>query len=426
VLSALKYNGIHDICHIKFIKTEFSNLYIIDEKENFLRVKGNTPDLYTYINAKFVYVEGKSREQLKQLYMDVLNRKCESDQELLKESLSLAYLSPDLFAHNLMGPGYMAHVAGELIHIVKCLAVEVKIRENLKTCYKQIPIEYNNQEMFLSAKTNIIIKNGIETMFNKILPIGFNIEGQWITFTPQLQTINTPEMLSPDNKNYWSPTEIKDLANGGIYMEKDIKDYMRKIAFPIEREAILENTATDITRQREEQKEKDYSFSPFTTAYWKAIIAEYWLEFEHFGQISAGIIMIFVIIYMAIQIVKFLLNGVAIHKIFGFLFRLLGALLGSVTQFCLIIGKKNDTEKDEYDLKEVKDIKNINMDNTSADHNTLHSYHYVSRLPIPRPRSSLITKIDHENEIVSYVQVHEEKMSPDLTQDLDNLGHNTA
>lgn len=426
-LAALKNNGIHDICHVKFIKTEFSNLYIIEDKVDFLRVKGNTPDLYTYINAKFVYVEGKSREQMEQLYIDILNRKCESDQEILKESLSLAYLSPDLFAYNLMGPGYMAHVAGELIHIVKCLAIEVEIRENLKTCYKQIPINYNDQELFLSAKTNIVIKNGIETKCNRILPISFYVDGKWITFSPELRIIDPPNMLSPDNKNYWTPTEIKDLADGGIYTEAEMRDYMRKISFPIEREAILENTATNINKQTEERKENGYSFNPFAIGYWKALISGYWLEFEHFGTISAGIFMIFIIIYLIIQGVGVILRGVALHRMFGFSLRLLGAFLGSLTQFFLIVGQKNDMNENEHELQEIKVVKNVDVEPTSIKRNNLQPSYPTYRLPVPNPRLSLISKSknENENEILDYVQIHETKMVPDLTQDIDKLGHNT-
>ena len=89
--------------------------------ENFIRIRSIVPDLFTYINAKFVHVEGKTREQMSELYLDILNKKCESDLAILRESLSLAYLSPDSFAYDLMGPGYMAHLSGELIHIVKCI-----------------------------------------------------------------------------------------------------------------------------------------------------------------------------------------------------------------------------------------------------------------------------------------------------------------
>ena len=95
-----------------------------------------------------------------ELYDSIIHEKCEAELRAIKESLSLAYLSPDLFALNLMGHGHMAHISGEQIHIVKCLAVEVQIRENDTECYKQIPVIYKGQDLFSSRKTKILIEHG--------------------------------------------------------------------------------------------------------------------------------------------------------------------------------------------------------------------------------------------------------------------------
>ena len=38
--------------------------------------------------------------------------------------------SPDEFAYHLMkGPGYMSVIVGEVVHIIKCIPVEVKYRK---------------------------------------------------------------------------------------------------------------------------------------------------------------------------------------------------------------------------------------------------------------------------------------------------------
>lgn len=74
-LATLRYNGVHDVCHVKLLKTDFSNIYIIEDKENFIKKSIMTPDLFTYINTKFVHVEGKTREQMEDLYLDILRKK---------------------------------------------------------------------------------------------------------------------------------------------------------------------------------------------------------------------------------------------------------------------------------------------------------------------------------------------------------------
>ena len=62
------------------------------------------------------------------LYIDVITQKCNLEKQTLKNSLSIATQVPDEFAFVLIkGPGYMAVVAGEVVHIVKCVPVDVKI-----------------------------------------------------------------------------------------------------------------------------------------------------------------------------------------------------------------------------------------------------------------------------------------------------------
>ena len=45
----------------------------------------------------------------------------------------------------------MALVAGEVIHIVKCIPVQVKIRKT-DECYIELPVWLKNNSMFLTQK----------------------------------------------------------------------------------------------------------------------------------------------------------------------------------------------------------------------------------------------------------------------------------
>ena len=221
MIATLKLNGIHDLCHMKFIKTDFSNLYIIEDKNSFSRPRDIYPDSYTYIIAKIVHVEGKIESDLEKLYLNTLHKECESSLAILRESLSVANLSPDSFAFDLMGPGFMAHISGELIHIAKCLPVEEEVREDLDTCYNHIPVVYNSENMFLSHKTKILMKHGVATNCNKLLRIGFKINNKWYTFTPKLMEIEQPQMLKPNIRDEWEPEINKNLATAGIYSESE-------------------------------------------------------------------------------------------------------------------------------------------------------------------------------------------------------------
>ena len=406
MLASLKFNGIHELCRVKLIQTEFPSLYIIEEKEDFLRRRDIFPDLLTYINSKFVYVEGKTRGQMNDLYIDILNKKCESDISILKESLSLAHLAPDSFAFNLMGPGYMAHLSGELVHIVKCLPVEVNVRENLDICYLQIPVKHNNKNMFLSHRTKILLKQSTETKCNKLLRIGFKINNKWYTFTPKLKEIEEPEILSPDTHQTWESAEIKHLATDGIYTKEEMQDYMSKISFPLERPTIVDNTIIKIHQEEEERRSKRYTWNPFKIGFWRALASSYWRDFKDFGQVSAGILMICFIIYVTVQVINVVIRGLTIHKTFRFSAKLLAALLGSLTNLFIYLSQLNNEPKtNQINLESMKPSKkfqnksqipiatfrqNHSIPRTSLTEE-MNDIHLYTKIPKPYPRNNFTT-----------------------------------
>ena len=120
-------------------------------------------DIFTYVNSKFIYVERYIRTEVNRLYHDVLTQRCILEQQVFRKTLTLATESPDEFAYHFMkGPGYMSVIAGEVVHIVKCILVEVKYRKT-KECYLQQPIFRGNQSFFLSPRTHILTKSCIQT-----------------------------------------------------------------------------------------------------------------------------------------------------------------------------------------------------------------------------------------------------------------------
>ena len=113
-------------------------------------------DIFTYVNSKFIYVEIHIRTEISRLYHDVLTQRCILEQQVYKNTLTLATQSPDEFAYHLMkGPGYMSVIAGETVYIVKCIPVDVKYRKTEKF-YLELPTFGGNQSFFLSLRTHIL------------------------------------------------------------------------------------------------------------------------------------------------------------------------------------------------------------------------------------------------------------------------------
>ena len=87
-------------------------------------------DIFTYVNSKFIYVEIHIRTEANKLYHDFLSQRCILEQQVFRNTLTLATQWTDEFAYHLMkAPGYTSVIAGEVVHIVKCIPVEVKYRK---------------------------------------------------------------------------------------------------------------------------------------------------------------------------------------------------------------------------------------------------------------------------------------------------------
>jgi len=119
-------------------------------------------DIFAYVNSKFVYVEKHIRTQINYLYRDILKQRCSLKRQVMKNALSLAIHSPDEFAYQIMKePGYMAVISEEVVHIIKCTPVEIKVR-HIKECYQQLPVLKGNETYFLAPRTHILFKTGTQ------------------------------------------------------------------------------------------------------------------------------------------------------------------------------------------------------------------------------------------------------------------------
>ena len=120
------------VCNYVLIRTEHPKLLIFETTRGntFLENKQllvENMDFFTCINSKFIYVERHIFREMSKLYHDLLIHKCQLEQQVFKNSLIIATQSLDEFAYHLMkGPGYMSIIAGEVVHMNKCIPIQVK------------------------------------------------------------------------------------------------------------------------------------------------------------------------------------------------------------------------------------------------------------------------------------------------------------
>jgi len=191
------------LCGYTLLRTEHPKLFILEtQKGNTFATRGSIPinnfDIFTYVNSKFVYVEKHIRQQMTSLYYNVIRQRCELEKEVLRNTLSFATLQPDEFAYKLMkGPGYMAVTAGEAIHVVKCIPVEITLRRT-ENCYIELPVTIRNTSLFVTPKSRILTKAGtMRECSNDSIYAGTTSKTDPAATT---QTINRPVMELRDSR----------------------------------------------------------------------------------------------------------------------------------------------------------------------------------------------------------------------------------
>ena len=137
--------SVESVCGYTVFHTEHPKLVIFEtvKGESFAgncKLAVDNVDLFAHVNSKFIYVEKHIKIQMRNFYKDVLLQRCSLERETLKNALARATQTQDEFAYNLMkGPGYMAVTAGEVVHVIKCIPVEVMIQHRVE-CYAELKV----------------------------------------------------------------------------------------------------------------------------------------------------------------------------------------------------------------------------------------------------------------------------------------------
>ncbi|XP_057319183.1 uncharacterized protein LOC130664100 [Microplitis mediator] len=337
---ALARKVVHDLCGFRVISTEHPKLFIVEGggAPNDGKVKVDNMDIFTYINSKFVYVERHIRLQMENLYHDILVHRCELERRILMNSLALSSINPDQFSYALMKvPGYYTVIAGEVVHVIKCIGVPVKKRQ-AEVCYQELPVTYKNESYFLTPKSRTLTKKGTIVECNEFLPIQFDIDGRWYQFLPKVSTAPLPQSLKPETEPSWSYNEPMHLAQSGVYSQEDLEKLRDRIMFPVEREALLNSLARGVTGRS--TGDKQISLIGLLDENALNRIAEstaqkIWGGFVEFGSVSAGIMAILMIIKIFKYVADTIIQGKALHETYGCGKEIFGALWNALTSYLL-------------------------------------------------------------------------------------------
>lgn len=351
-----------NLCGHKLLHTEHPKLFIMETTQGRVfksknKIPANNLDIFSYVNSKFVYVEKHMKTQLNAMYKDIMEQKCAIEKQVLENALSLAAIAPDEVASKFMkAPGYTAVIAGDVIHLIKCMPVECRVRHT-EQCFNELPVTYKNTSMFILPRSRIITTAGTPRDCNGLLPTLYKLHDTWFRVDQKPVETMPPQIIKPLTQPKWKYYSPEVLASSGIYSNEDLERFKDLIMFPVERPNTLHNLARGARGQP----------VPLGSISIKGLLDEdslnkiaenagkrIWSGFVSFGSASAGILGIFIVIRVAKLIIDTLIHGYALHSIYGWSIHLIGAIWSSVTYLLLHLGRPNSAkEKENRQLEQV-------------------------------------------------------------------------
>ena len=332
------------ICGISTFQSEHPRLIIV-RKHSALEITPFTQkaetrdaDLIMYVNTKFLYVEQSFKRSINEMFAQTVHRRCKLHREILKNRLMMATSNPNTVASLVKNKlGYIAKVSGEVIYLMKCLAVPVEVRRD-NHCYVELPVSMYNKSLFMSPVTRILQDHGEQIECNSIIPPMYYINNQWIGFDPLPSQGITPQELRADTEDLPKFHTIKDLGAGGLYTYQEINKAQEAMVFNLERNALNNILVRGIAGQ-EIQKQGFTSLNLFNKEEIEKLanstIHKLYGYFSLIGEWTSGILGLYFIFRMAKFILETFMNAVAIHKLNGCSLHLLASFWDTLTLFVL-------------------------------------------------------------------------------------------
>lgn len=330
------------LCNNKVYTTEHPKLWVIKGESNKIPstvIKTSDVDMFLYSNSKLIYVVKHFNKELRVMYNLFHKRTCELRNTQLNHLISLAYLNPEQFAWNYAKhPGVAAIMGGEVIYLMSCNPVLTKFRDT-DMCYQEFPVSYQNKSMYLKPKTRILVDTGTQVPCTSVTPSLFQIDGVWVELSPHLRTANVPETLSAVYQGTWTTSPISNLFKSGLYTESQLSEYRERIMFPMKRQAIqnaidgtlsghnIDNSYLDIKYMLKED-----TISYVQESLFKKVYGGLWKMCMFMGGISG----FFILFGLLKSIASMILNGTLLYKTFGFSYKILSAIWGTLAKHILI------------------------------------------------------------------------------------------
>ena len=254
-LLSLKLRGLKHICFQTAFETDHEGLSVIfefNEGAGFFFKKSNASrdllsvDLPLYFNSKINYVATSLQKQLKEIYADTKLRDCLLNKRILEQKLAQVRAQEHSFFHPINASrGYKTILSGQVLYIFKCEVVKVKARRTSK-CYKQLPVIYKEQDVFVEPNSMSIMSAGTEIECSPLTPPMYKLKNTWFNFNanPTYPTAGVePTRLNPNLVESTRDIVFEDYSNlvsSGLYPANTMVEYSKFLNSPQEAQAAME------------------------------------------------------------------------------------------------------------------------------------------------------------------------------------------
>lgn len=348
------------LCGSELWQTEHPQLLVLEGEGQVFHpstvILTQNTDMILYVNSKFLYVEQSYKRNLHTLYIDVVHRRCLMHREILKNRLLLAPVVPDAVSQIIQEKeGYIGHVLGEVLYILKCIPKQVRIRRT-DTCYQELPIEVNNQSKFMSPITRIIQNHAEEIDCNGLTPPLYYLDGEWIGLVPQPTVRRPPKELTPSAQSNVKFQPIQPLGSRGLYTQEEISKVQKLLTFGTERKAVENILARRIIGM--ETSDQGFStlgiFNPEEVRQLAhTTMKQIWGWFTDLGMFMSGMIGFYVIFRIIKYIIGVVINGLHIYQTVGRGFALLACFWNTLTMW--VVHKHSREQKKDSDPEQLRE-----------------------------------------------------------------------
>lgn len=169
------------------------------------------------MDLKLVYLERNVMNRTNNLYKFFLNRYCDLFRDHMYSFISLARSNSEEFAWVYMKqPGYTAVTRGEVLHLVQCKAVKVKVIST-ENCYQDLVVkDHHNMTKYVKPSTRILVNIGTEIECSTLVPPMYSIDGTCIRIGSEITLPIPPAKLTAQPSASWEYGNMVTLDRLGV------------------------------------------------------------------------------------------------------------------------------------------------------------------------------------------------------------------